>query len=99
MSSRDEAVELSGICPANQLRQEKEHHNQLAATLQDSPFLHLGAPKLTSVCVTVCVWGGGLVLWSVRTVDCYSRFDAADAQPKRNYFNGHDQRRGRGKKS
>ncbi len=73
------------------LDRKKEHHNQLAATLPDSPFLHLGAPVLTKA--------RGLVLWSVRTVDCYSRFDAADAEPKRNYFNGHQKKRGRGKKA
>lgn len=37
------------------------------------------------------------MLWSVRTVDCYSRFDAADAEPKRNYFNGRSQKRRREK--
>ena len=49
----------------------KEHHGQLAAILPDSPFLCWRAPVLTNA--------GGLVLWSVRTVDCYSRFDAPDA--------------------
>lgn len=72
------------------LDRKKEHHNQLVATLPDSPFLHLGAPVLTNA--------GGLVLWSVRTADCYSRFDAADAEAKRNYFNGHEQKRGREKR-
>lgn len=49
MSRREETAELPGWCPANQLGQEKEHHNQLAASLQDSPFPHLGAPVLTNV--------------------------------------------------
>lgn len=72
-------------------RKKKEHHNQLAAKVPDSPFLHLGAPVLTNA--------GGLVLWSVRTADCYSRFDAADTEPKRNHFNGHQQKSGREKKA
>lgn len=72
------------------LDRKREHHNQLAATHPDSPFLHLGALVLTNA--------GGLVLWSVRTVDCYSRFDAANATLKKNYFNGHQKKRGAGKK-
>lgn len=80
-----------GVCPANQFGQgKKEHHNQLAAKVPDSPFLHLGASVLTNA--------GGLVLWSVRTADCYRRFDAADTEPKRNHFNGHQQKSGREKK-
>lgn len=80
-----------GVCPANQFGQgKKEHRNQLAAKVPDSPFLHLGASVLTNA--------GGLVLWSVRTADCYRRFDAADTEPKRNHFNGHQQKSGREKK-
>ncbi len=30
------------------LDRKEEHHNQLAATLPDSPVLHLGAPVLTN---------------------------------------------------
>lgn len=91
LNARYETVTLDYLAHAQliNLDRKKEHHNQLAATLPDSPFLHLGAPVLTNA--------GGLVLWSVRTVDCYSRFDAADAEPKRNYFNGHQQKRGREK--
>lgn len=86
MNKRYEAAGQPGTCPADQFRQEKEHHNQLVAILQDRPFLHLGAPVLTNA--------GGLVLWSVMTVDCYSRFDAADAKPEKNCFNGHEQKEG-----
>lgn len=38
------------------------------------PRSHSGAPVLTTA--------RGLVLWSVRTDDCYSRFDPADAETK-----------------
>lgn len=71
------------------LDRKKEHHHQLAAKVPDSLFLHLRAPVLTNA--------QGLVLWSVRTVDCYGRFDAADTEPKRNDFNGR-QKSGREKR-
>lgn len=64
VSRKDQAVEPSLLCPANQLGQEMEHQNQLTATFHDSPFLHFETPVLTNV--------RGLALWSVRTVDCYS---------------------------
>lgn len=91
LNGKYETVTLDYLACAQliNLDRKKEHHNQLAATLPDSPFLHLGTPVLINA--------GGLVLWSVRTVDCYSRFDAADAEPKKNYFNGHLQKRGREK--
>lgn len=89
LDGKYETVMLDYLAQAQliNLDRKKEHCNQLAATLPDSPFLHLGAPILTNA--------GGLVLWSVRTVDCYSRFDAADAKPKRDYFNVHEEKRGR----
>lgn len=54
LNKRNETVGQPGACQADQFRQEKEHHNQLVAILQDSPFPHLGAPVLTNA--------GGLAL-------------------------------------
>lgn len=56
------------------LNRKKEHHNQLAAMLSDSPIMQQGESILTNAV--------GLALWSVRTVDCYSRFDAAEPRKK-----------------
>lgn len=93
LKGRWETITLDYLARAQLINSDrkKEHHNQLAAThSQTAPFLHSGAAVLTNA--------GGLTLWSVRTVDCYSRFDGADAEPMRNYFNGHQQKTGREKK-